>query len=168
MSLEFLMNDLNIRSKLAYDGVYTFLDAYGYKIEKNKLFFDINDEDEINGRAWCKTNEDHVEINKGVIRIYYDFFLKVNEYYKNKFLESFMNETEESIEKMSFETISFSDGYPKIIDSKKMVDERTKLLEIFVSRFILLHEFGHIFNGHCNFIAEKEKKGCSYSYALYG
>ena len=27
------------------------------------------------------------------------------------------------------------------------------MLEIFISRFILLHEFGHIFNGHCKYLA---------------
>lgn len=159
MSLEFLINDLNKRAGLVYDSIYSFLESCGYRIDKKKLFFNIVDKDDINGCAWSKENEDHIEINKGLIRVYYEYFLSVNNYYKNKLLEKLMdNVSEEDLKKMSYEAISFSNGNPEIVDGKKIVDERTKLLEIFVSRFILLHEYGHIFNGHCNFIAEKGKK----------
>ena len=41
------------------------------------MFFNIVDSDEINGSAWCNDKEDHVEINKGVIRTFYDLFLEL-------------------------------------------------------------------------------------------
>lgn len=159
MSLELLIEDLKNRSDSIYDSVYTLIEMNGDKVEKKKLFFDIVDSDEINGRAWCNDEEDHVEINKGVIRVYYDLFLKINEYFKNNFLKRFISrESEEDIEKMSLEAIVFEGGTPVLKDSKKIVDDRAKLLEVFVFRFILLHEFGHIFNGHCSYLADKEKK----------
>lgn len=157
--IDILLNDIKNRAIDVYEGIYTLLDEAGHKVDKRKLIFEIRDDEEINGRAWCANNEDHIEINKGVIRIYAEYFLEVNNYFVNKELEKITSaEDEELLKSMTYEAILFDDGKVNIIDSKEVVKDRTKLLEIFVSRFILLHECGHVFNGHCNYLSDFYKE----------
>ena len=53
-------------------------------------------------------------------------------------------------------------------DAIGIVDGKAKLLEIFVSRFIILHELGHILNGHCKLLASKDNlTGMNYICLLY-
>ena len=62
---------------------------------------------------------------------------------------------------MSYEAIIFKEGEAKIIDSKIVDDAMAKLLVIFVSGFIILHELGHILNGHCKLLAHmQQQKTC--------
>ena len=43
-------------------------------------------------------------------------------------------------------------NYP-IIGSDELENQLTSLLTVFVSRFILMHELGHLFNGHCQYLS---------------
>lgn len=56
---------------------------------------------------------------------------------------------------MSYEGVLFREGQVEVFDSKLVDDGKAKLLEIFVSRFIVLHELGHVLNGHCKLLANK-------------
>ncbi|QSX04786.1 hypothetical protein JYG23_08705 [Sedimentibacter sp. zth1] len=69
---------------------------------------------------------------------------------KNAMLQAFNFENEEDeLKKISYERAFFKKGKIEIFDSKIIDDAKAKLLGIFVTRFIILHELGHILNGHC-------------------
>lgn len=77
------------------------------------------------------------------------------DYFKANMLKMIfpVNENDEYME-WSYEMLYHKHGKVYIVDSKVMDEKRAMLLEIFVSRFILLHELGHIFNGHCKFVTD--------------
>ena len=71
------------------------------------------------------------------------------------FLEKLYNE---DVEELSYELIKFNgDGNPNLFDSKVIDYKLAGLLTIFVSRFIISHELGHLFNGHCEYLNSKEQ-----------
>lgn len=43
----------------------------------------------------------------------------------------------------------------RIFDNRIIDDIKARMLETFISRFIFLHELGHILNGHCKLLANK-------------
>lgn len=58
------------------------------------------------------------------------------------------HEDEKSKGWISAEGIIFKNGVPKIFDSKEINHHLTNLIMTFISRFIICHEFGHLFSGH--------------------
>ena len=127
--------------------------SYHVTSQATKFEFVIRENDEINGKAWCENDVDHVEINSGVIELFYHYFTAVMEHDKVNFLRPLNLDKDESILKeYSYEGIFFNNGIAEIFDSKIIDDGKAKLLGIFTSRFIVLHELGHVFNGHCSFL----------------
>ena len=159
-----LKNDIINRGNLIYNYLQEQIKIH--KPEKwyeSQLEFIINDNKEINGRAWCDNNKDHIEINSGVIDLYYDYFTKIMEQDKIAFLRMLNKEKDDDeLKKISYEGIIYKDGIPIIFDSKLVDESKAKLLEIFVSRFIVTHEIGHILNGHCKLLATKSKNEANY------
>lgn len=157
---EFLLLDIKKRAETLYDFFLKVIDIeYPERSRLSTLEFEIKDSEEVNGRAWCEREKDHIEINRGVINLYYSYFSQVLEYQKNKLLKKIMpNIDENQIEKFSYEMVIFENQQSNYIDSKVVNSDIAKMLEIFVSRFIILHELGHIFNGHCFFLPEIEKE----------
>lgn len=154
---EILEKDLIDRANSIYDYFQNIIKQYlPYKWYASSLEFEIIDSDEINGKSWCEKDKDHIQINRGVIELYYNYFSNVMENDKIKFLSNFNVTNEEyELKNMSYEGVYFKDGKYHIYDSKVIDDSKAQLLEIFVSRFIILHELGHILNGHCKLLAEK-------------
>lgn len=154
---EILEKDLIDRANSIYDYFQNIIKQYlPYKWYASSLEFEIIDSDEINGKSWCEKDKDHIQINRGVIELYYNYFSNVMENDKIKFLSNFNVTNEEyELKNMSYEGVYFKDGKYHIYDSKVIDDSKVQLLEIFVSRFIILHELGHILNGHCKLLAEK-------------
>ncbi|WP_276692748.1 hypothetical protein [Exiguobacterium chiriqhucha] len=64
----------------------------------------------------------------------------------------------EDVEEVSYEFIKF-DGHGNLnfFDSKVIDYKLAGLLTIFVSRFIITHELGHLLNGHCEYLNSKEQ-----------
>lgn len=156
-----LETDIINRVKSIYD--YMQVHIKNYKPEKwykSQLEFKIKKDKEINGKAWCDNDIDHIEINSGVIDLYYDYFSKILEQDKNTILKIIINKEleDDELKEMSYEGIIYKKGIPIIYDSKLVDDSKAKLLEIFVSRFIVTHEIGHILNGHCKLLASKSQK----------
>lgn len=153
--VDVLINDLKCRAKEVYEGINILLNSENYEVVKRKLVFEIKDDQEINGRSWCTNEEDHIEINIGVIKIYTEYFLKVTNYLNECFYKLLTGiDDEKQLKDFMYEGLIFNDKGVKIITSKNFAEDRTKLMEIFVSRFILLHEYGHIFDGHCNYLSD--------------
>ncbi len=57
-------------------------------------------------------------------------------------------DNENPIDMMSAEGIIYEDGVPKVFDSKVIDKHITELIMTFINRFIICHEFGHLFSGH--------------------
>lgn len=160
-----LKNDIEGRVRKIYSHFSDIME------EKNEIFtleFTIKDSDIINGKSWCNDCIDHVEINSGVIDLYYDYFSEVVARKKIDFLRLLnIDECDDELEQMSCEGIMIRNGIPETFDSKIIDDEKAKLLEIFVSRFIIMHEFGHIFNGHCKFVTEEMNLSKLNGFSMY-
>ena len=89
-----------------------------------------------------------------MIDLYYDYFAESMSEKTIDFLRKIRpSDSDEELKKISYEGIIYRNGKVETINSKIEDDEKVKLLEIFASRFIVLHEFGHVFNGHCNYLA---------------
>ena len=157
---EFLLLDIKNRAETLYNYFIKVIDVeYPERRRQSTLEFVINDSKEINGRAWCEIEKDHIEINRGVINLYYSYFSQVLEYQKNEFLKKIMpNVDENRIEEFSYEMVIFENQQVNCIDNKVVNSDIAKMLETFVSRFIILHELGHIFDGHCFFLSKIEKE----------
>lgn len=118
--------------------------------------FLIKDDKSINARSRCTNTIDYIELNIGVVELYFEYFTKVMRNDRIKCLKSLgVKGDDEVLATTSYEGVSFKEGKLNVFDSKIIDAQKTDLLDIFVSRFILLHEFGHIFNGHCKFVSEK-------------
>ena len=158
-----LYDDILARAYMAYDRLKDLMkEIYPEKWYDSTLKLEIIDSDEINGKSWCEETTDHVEMNKGVIEVYYRYFRKVSESLENQVLKNIVPDEREEIDQVSFESVTFKNGEIELIDSKIMVEDVARLLEVFVSRFILMHELGHIFNGHCSYLADNNKSGLNY------
>ena len=158
MNVEKMCQDLTSRSQMIYSEIYMQLRENGVEADKKELSFKIIDSIDINGRSWCSKKRDNIVICKGVISEFLLYFSEVNNYYVQQVLHKIMpTQQKEEISKMSIEGILYDAGNPTIFDSKNIVDERTNLMEIFVSRFILLHEMGHIFDGHYEYLKLKDE-----------
>lgn len=159
MDVEFLCKDLKNGAYAIYSELNILIKELGKEnLTEYELVFEIIDENKIDGKARHEGTKDCISISKGVISRFFSYFKKVNEYYINNVLEKVLSDKDpEEIEQMSMEGVTLINGIPTRFDSKDVVRERTKLLEIFVARFILVHEMGHLFNGHCEYLNEKEK-----------
>lgn len=154
---ELLVKDITDRANKIYNNFQDQIKVHmPYKWYSSSLEFKIKDDERINGRSWCEKDKDHIEINRGVIELYYSYFTKVMEQDRIDFLRTFyVGEEDDKLREISLEGISRKKGNYEIYDSKFIEDEQAQLLEIFVSRFIILHELGHILNGHCKLSANK-------------
>lgn len=153
--------DLKNRSQYVYEYVLDLSKKYfPQKCCESKLYFDLKDSDKIGGKCWYEKGEDHVEMNMGVIKSYMKYFQDVLKVETISVLHTFLpNKDEEELDKCSFEGIVYCEGQQIMFDSKYISEMEIKILEIFVSRFIFLHELGHLFNGHCELVkANKENK----------
>lgn len=157
---EFFYEDIKNRGQSIYEQ-YKYLMKEILKIDPSliecKLEINIKDDMELGGKAWCKNNIDSIEINKGVIDNFFDYFYNLTKTRTEGFLgmiSSLVDENE--IDEVSYEGVIYdNNGRAKIIDSKVIDLDLASLLNIFVSRFIFTHELGHLLNGHCRYLNSK-------------
>jgi len=97
----------------------------------------IKDDMKLGGKAWCEKNIDNIQINKGVIDNFFDYFYNLTKTRTEDFLSMFPSLVyENEIEEVSYEGIVYDNNMKaKIIDSKVIDLGLASLLNIFVSRF---------------------------------
>ncbi|WXB93133.1 hypothetical protein WDJ61_18245 [Bacillus sp. FJAT-52991] len=131
-------------------------------ISRYNLKFSIKEDANLGGKAWCDKYADNIQINKGVIDNFFDYFYGFTQMQSENFLKKMQINDEEDVG-VSYEFLKFDEnGNANIFDSKIIDYKLAGLLTIFVSRFIITHELGHLFNGHCEFINSKDIKSLQY------
>lgn len=158
-------NDIEKRAYTMYEQ-YKYLIEKGFgnedEVSKYQLKFNFLNNLELGGKAWVKNNFDYIQINTGVIDNFLDYFYDLTKNETNKFLSRLPFNFEEG-DSTSYEMIKFNaDGTAILYDSKIIDEKLAGLLTIFVSRFIVSHELGHILNGHCKFLNSKRENSIQY------
>ncbi|MGG2113625.1 hypothetical protein ABFY60_24670 [Lysinibacillus pakistanensis] len=139
---------------------YLVKEALESDITNHRLEFYLKDDSSLGGKAWSKDNLDNIQVNKGVIDNYFDYFYGFTKMQTDDFLEKLHIE---DVEEASYEFIKFDgNGNHNLFDSKVIDYKLAGLLTIFVSRFIITHELGHLLNGHCEYLNSKEQNDIHY------
>jgi hypothetical protein len=148
--------DIKNRAKDIYEQYqYLVIEALKSDPSSYSLEFYIKEDSSLGGKAWSKNNLDNIQINKGVIDNYFDYFYGFTKMQTDDFLEKLHIE---DMEEASYEFIKFDGhGNPNLFDSKVIDYKLAGLLTIFVSRFIITHELGHLLNGHCEYLNSKDQ-----------
>ncbi|MFB4211607.1 hypothetical protein ACE1TH_06765 [Shouchella sp. JSM 1781072] len=148
--------DIKNRAKNIYEQYqYLVLKSLKTNTSNYSLEFNIKEDSSLGGKAWFKDNLDNIQINKGVIDNYFDYFYGFTKMQTADFLDKLHIE---DMEESSYEFIKFDKhGNPNYFDSKVIDYKLAGLLTIFVSRFIITHELGHLFNGHCEYLNSKDQ-----------
>ncbi|MED4785390.1 hypothetical protein P9654_12130 [Bacillus atrophaeus] len=129
-------------------------------ISKYNLEFCLKEDSNLGGKAWSSNYLDNIQINKGVIDNFFEYFYGFTKMKTDDFMKKLrIDEDGEA----SYEFIKFdSNGNANLFDSKVIDYKLAGLLTIFVSRFIITHELGHLLNGHCEYINSKEQNSVQY------
>lgn len=153
--------DIKNRAKDIYEQYqYLVKEALKSDTSNYRLEFYLKDDLSLGGKAWSKNNLDNIQINKGVIDNYFDYFYGFTKMQTNDFLEKLHIE---DVEEVSYEYIKFdANGNANLFDSKVIDYKLAGLLTVFVSRFIITHELGHLLNGHCEYLNSKEHNEIHY------
>lgn len=153
--------DIKNRAKDIYEQYqYLVKEALKSDTSNYRLEFYLKSDSSLGGKAWSKNNLDNIQINKGVIDSYFDYFYGFTKMQTDYFLEKLHIE---DVEEASYEFIKFDgNGNPNLFDSKVIDYKLAGLLTIFVSRFIITHELGHLLNGHCEYLNSKEQNEIHY------
>lgn len=136
---------------------------------KSQLKIYLKDDSKLGGKAWHENNIDNIEINKGVIDNFFDYFYDFAKKRSENFLKMLSFDVDEIEDrKISYEGLVYDNsGKAKVIDSKAIDLSLASLLNIFVARFILTHELGHLLNGHCGYINAKRNNSVQYIPMFY-
>lgn len=131
-------------------------------ISKYSLNFYIKEDANLGGKAWCEKYTDNILIYKGVIDNFFDYFYSFTKGQSDSFLKKLHINYEDETD-VSYEFLKFDDnGEASFFDSKIIDVKLAGLLTIFVSRFIITHELGHLLNGHSEFLNSKDKNNMQY------
>lgn len=169
---ETFYEDIKSRAQDIYEQ-YKYLMKEVLKMDSNsiecQLEFYIKDDMKLGGKAWCEKNIDNIQINKGVIDNFFDYFYNLTKTRTEDFLSMLPSLVyENEIGEVSYEGVIYDNsGKAKIIDSKVIDLGLASLLNIFVSRFILTHELGHLLNGHCRYLNSKRFGSVQYIPIFY-
>lgn len=139
---------------------YIIKEALKKDTSKYSLKFCLKEDSNLGGKAWSTNYLDNIQVNKGVIDNFFDYFYGFTKMQTDDFLKKLRTDHEEEV---SYEFIKFDDnGNVNLFDSKVIDYKLAGLLTIFVSRFIITHELGHLLNGHCEYLISKEKNSVQY------
>lgn len=139
---------------------YSIYDLYQERVAdyNKKLKMKVIENDNYGGRTWSTLENDIIEIYSGTIYVCFEYFSSVTRLKTGEII-NFLFKNEKDIDKknLSYEAIIFDDGKYKLLDSKNRDTKLATLLTIFCARFILSHEIGHLFNGHCDYVRSESK-----------
>lgn len=166
---EVFYEDIKNRGQAIYEQ-YKYLMKEVLKIDSNsiesQLKIYLKDDMKLGGKAWCKNDIDNIQINKGVIDNFFDYFYDFTKKISEDFFKTLGYGME--IEEVSYEGIIWDNTEKfRAIDSKVIDLNLAVLLDIFVARFILTHELGHLLNGHCRYLNSKYDGSIQYIPMFY-
>jgi len=152
MKKEFFYADIKQRALHIYQQYQWIIkEILGRDCFDCNLNFYIKEDARLGGKAWCKNKADHILINSGVLDNFYEYFFRISTSQTKNILK-ISNALDEDEMEGSYELLKFEHGQAIMLDSKEIDKKLAGLLTIFVSRFILTHELGHLLNGHCAYI----------------
>ncbi|MGD2406310.1 hypothetical protein [Bacillus velezensis] len=164
-------DDIEKRAQAIYEQYQNLMKGISKKnsnLLNHQLKFYLKDDGRLGGKAWCENDIDKIEINKGVINNFFDYFYDFVEKDSEKLLRELRLDIEKINEEISYEFLFYPDsGKAKIIDNKTNELNLASLLTVFVSRFILTHELGHLLNGHCGYLNAESYKSIQYIPMFY-
>lgn len=156
-TIDKLCDEMIIRANHLHD--YYDKKVADRKRKNLKFEFVIKDSEKINGKSGCEADFDYIELNRGVIELYYNYFENVlNDRLLSQLKYFGIDKSEDEMLKMSYEGIVWKNKEAHIYDSKVLDYKKIYLLDTFVARFIVLHELGHIYNGHCTYLAQNKEE----------
>ena len=151
-------NDLEKRA-------YSIYEQYQeeFSINNKELKMKVINSNCYGGRTWSTGESDNIEIYSGTINMCYEYFSAVMRIKTGEIVSILLENQKDINEKFfSYEALFFDDdGNCRLIDSKIRDSRIVGLLIIFCARFVLVHEMGHLFNGHCEYV-KKESSLLSY------
>lgn len=153
MNKTILYEDLKNRANDIYHQYSHILNEFGKGdfIDSDWILkFNLLENNSINGSSYYKNGIDYIEMNTGLIDIFYNYFYDFIENDLENYISNIMNSGMIN----TTDTIEILCEYGTLEDIKNDV---ASLLNIFVSRFILTHELGHLLNGHCRYCSDKDK-----------
>ena len=151
---ENIYQDIRNRAESIYERYQSTIEQNrkeGCDYSRTKLHFSIFESMKLGGQSSFQNNIDNIRISSGTIDNFYDYFYEFAKYNTKNLLRimGLQNDDDEN----SFEGIGYNEkGEIRSVDSLLFEEDLTVILDIFVSRFILTHEFGHLFNGHCSYL----------------
>lgn len=156
---EVIYQDISNRAKVIYEQYQLIIKknkTEEYEGKKTRLNFSIFEYPKLKGESWYENCVDNIRLSSGTIdNLYYYFHEFAKENTQNTL--KIMN-ISNSDDEIFFEGILHNENDEiRIIDSRNIEKDLATVLDIFASRFILTHEFGHLFNGHCSYINSKGK-----------
>ncbi|MCY7456067.1 hypothetical protein [Bacillus altitudinis] len=154
---EVFYKDIEKRAQTIYEGYQYIMKSSLTKdmsISKTQLNFFLRNDRRLGGKAWCKNNIDYIEINTGVIDNFFDYFYDFAEKLNQKFIKNLPFKRDENKgDDGSYSLLLQDENNGGIILNNETIDYNlASLLTVFVSRFILTHELGHLLNGHCKYL----------------
>lgn len=115
------------------------------------LLFNLVRNNSFNASSCYEDKECRISIDKTAIDVLYFYFSQVTDEYFKKINEKFTSNLEDPYN-FSFESIIFQkNGTVLRSDSKNEKQNLTESLIYFSIQFMIAHELGHIFNGHCEY-----------------
>lgn len=158
---ELLIKDIKARAISLYKYYYELSQALGY-IKKTELNFEIVNSNNENGEAYAKIDEnkkiiDYIRIDDSLIYKIYNTIVKIYNNFEQEFFNIFEKNkifsSNSTLNKIIELRLNSNERYPSNIN-----DNCCNIITIFAYRFVLLHELGHIYNGHCDYLRENEEE----------
>lgn len=146
-NIELYYNDLKCRAEELYNQFSELSEIFNKQKYQREFDFLIEENNDVNGCAYVESNRDIIRINKGLIDKFFGYFSDYTDCLIKKTIGR-----NESLDLRSIEVIGINISDKETIDLYEYFNNLKSLLLTLLSRFVLLHELGHIFNGHCDYI----------------
>ena len=146
-------HDIYARTQEIFDLYVYYSKKLGLRenIDEITLKFEIDyKSDDINAETWVEKNVFNIRMNIGVIKSLMKYYNNIFSPIETKLKEKGIIEHDNII--LEFNAQKDIKSLRNIKFPKCLNSEIVELVIVLSYRFIILHEFGHLFNGHCNFL----------------
>lgn len=143
MDYELYCKDIEKRATDMYKKRY----ANHYRLKGVQFMVDVDRNNyEFGGESQIDNSVLKMKLYKGTIDNLVDYTYEIMRIKTSNDLKAIVAKSSKNV--ISAEGIYFEDGIPKAFDTKNRDLDITRIIVVFVYRFIICHEFGHLFRGH--------------------